>query len=71
MYVLFSFNSYRNLYLSFDTAYYASFNPNHGLKFGKIEKLWSIYVPYLSPTPNERVEMESKDIVFKKPLKYP
>ena len=33
MYVLFSFNSYRNLYLSFDTTYYASFNPNHGLKF--------------------------------------
>ena len=33
MYVLFSFNSYRNLYLSFDTAYHASVNPNHGLKF--------------------------------------
>ena len=23
----------KNLYLSFDTTYYASFNPNHGLKF--------------------------------------
>ena len=34
-------------------------------------KLWSIYVLYLSLTPNERVEIESKDIVFKKFLKYP
>ena len=34
-------------------------------------KLWSIYVPYLSPAPNERVEIESKDIVFKKSLKRP
>ena len=33
----------KNLYLSFDTTYYASFNPNHGLKFyqyfGKISQI--------------------------------